>query len=120
MSSKMNGLNKSAMALNGAIERWDNKPSRWCKGHFAEDAHGGAIYSTNERAVAWCAMGAVEVSVARELLDDNWVDNHIDAMLGFRWADNGTALWNDSPGRTFEEVRDRFTAYFGLCAVQGG
>lgn len=116
----MNDLNRSALALKGAIERWDNNPSRWCRGNFAVDKDGGETYSTNKGAVAWCAMGAVEVSVARKLLNDNWVDGHIDAMLGFRWVDDGTALWNDATGRTFDEVRDRFAAYFGMCAVQGG
>lgn len=116
----MTYLNRSALALKGALELWDDDPSRWCKGHFAEDEDGGETYSTNKHAVAWCAMGAVKVSVARKLLNDNWVDNHIDAMFGFGWVDDGTALWNDAPRRTFGEVRDRFTAYFGLCAVQGG
>ena len=123
MSGEIDGLNRSALALKGALELWRDDPSRWYQGGFAADNDGDVVCSTDGRASAWCAMGAVEAFAAIKLpqeLEDNWVDEHMDAMLGIRWQDDAATIWNDAPERTFDEVQARFTAYFGLCAVQGG
>lgn len=108
----MTDLNRSALVLKGALELWRDDPKRWCQWELSRCARGRGVYLNSRYAVSWCAAGAVVAS------GRSFIGLPIRSILDM--GDVSIGEWNDAPGRTFVEVRDRFTAYFGLCAIQGG
>lgn len=81
-------------------------PERWVKGKFASLADGRKCYPDNERAVCFCAEGAVFASGARWAAKAKALRFLRDVAVG----DEFTSIpdWNDAPDRTHAEVLAAF------------
>lgn len=82
----------------------------WHQGYYARDEHGERRQPTDEHAVAFCAIGALEragndMPIAAEAL----------AKQALRYAVPGQDVvgFNDAPGRTKAEVLEVFEAAKG-------
>lgn len=82
-----------------------DRPERWCQGALARDGTTGAECDPHsEFATCWCVLGAVSVCYPEH-------DQHSRAVEAMRLAiyrvkRGQVGIWNDAPGRTFEEVRE--------------
>jgi hypothetical protein len=64
---------------------------------FAKDANGDSCNSTDKNAVCWCPLGAIFAAYPdrEQILVIGKLQKHLDS---------GIMQWNDTPGRTKEEV----------------
>jgi len=88
----------------------------WCRVDFARDVLGQSLYSSDGRAVCWCAVGAVQRAAlfmdtynAHQVVED--ACGEVCKVLGLikdsylRGSFQSTlSSWNDKPERTQEEV----------------
>jgi hypothetical protein len=96
---------RSRKVIDDAITLLQTKG--WIQGRLAKDARGEGTWVMNEDATCFCAAGAIcraagDSPIGQALWDklDDWVNQQIDP--NFRYS--GIAGFNDSPGRTREEV----------------
>lgn len=73
--------------------------SKWTQKTLALTAKGVGVKSSHPEACSWCLLGACIKCYGIEKAD-NEITAQIRAKLGC-----GLVSWNDSPNRTFEEVR---------------
>lgn len=76
-------------------------PDKWTKGEMAKDADGFPVFSTQDSAVCWCLLGAINRACG---IDANRVV--IFNKLGFKKI-NELTDWNDAPERTHSDVLAR-------------
>ena len=69
----------------------------WTQRFCAKDANGNSCSSTDQNAVCWCPLGAI--FAAYPGIEQISV---VDKLQGH--LDSGIMQWNDTPGRTKEEV----------------
>jgi hypothetical protein len=84
--------------LQSALDFWDDDPVRWWGG-----------YPPRQRSIpSRCLYQAIDFAARYDLKLLNSLDarDRTIAALGFK-SMHGMTSWNDSPGRTFEEVRGR-------------
>lgn len=80
-------------------------PERWTQGYFARAADGSRIISaTDDRAVCWCLLGGLGKVYGYGPAYDT-------ALAALHDVLPGTALsrWNDSYGRTHQDILDLVT-----------
>lgn len=65
----------------------------WTQGAFARDKFGNSVNSDDPEAISWCIVGACSIAKAQ----DGWI------KLGFNLG-KPPMKFNDTPGRTQEEV----------------
>lgn len=74
-----------------------DKPEKWCQGTYARNKDGKLAILGAPSAVSWCILGALKMchfslyGPERQLLD--------------KLTGGSVVTFNDTPGRTFEEVR---------------
>ena len=73
--------------------------SKWCQGNFATNAHGMPVDPLDLKAISWCIEGAMVV--CRYTLAEG---ANVLADI-YRKTGSATHIWQDNPGRTFDEVR---------------
>lgn len=81
------------------MKAWEllSKPGAWTQGYFARNSNEEMRNSRDEDACCWCAMGGI----SRCYSGPEWasaVNRLSDAVGGH------IPKWNDTPGRTQEEV----------------
>ena len=118
-----------ADVLRAARERIST-PERWTKGVYAIDSDGCAVDTSDRRACAWCALGALAASLpcrdpdilgmrtplfdeARALLSAGVPRN-----AGVRSCHWSVSFWNDAPGRTHAEVLATFDRAIALAEAE--
>ena len=57
-------------------------PRHWTTGAFARDAAGRKAFPRSAAAVAWCALGAVEVEVSRGSTNSAWARDRLARAAG--------------------------------------
>lgn len=77
--------------------------SKWTKGANARDKDGNAVIETMPQAAKWCLVGAA--SKCSKCSDQRNTILTIASALGFNAYEGHIVDWNDSPERTFAEVR---------------
>ena len=82
-------------------------PERWTQGHFARDASGNLVNSSNPAAVCWCVYGAT-MAAARRVGTTTEGAAEADRALEETFGGDDLDIWNDAPGRTHAEVLDLF------------
>jgi hypothetical protein len=73
--------------------------SRWTQHATARDASGDITHPDSPNAVCFCLLGAIYKSTdsaIERILTIKKIENHVKEFTG---------LWNDAPGRQFEEVK---------------
>jgi len=89
------------IAARAKIER----PECWTQRAFAKTALLNKAKVDSQRAVCWCALGAI-AAITRE--DPNYVNDDVYWLLhramGLPANEIAVAAWNDAPGRTHAEV----------------
>ncbi len=73
----------------------------WCQESFAKTKTGNIVYGDDPAAVCWCLDGAIDAACGRLHSDEK---ENITAKLREK-IDNYIG-WNDTPGRTQQEVID--------------
>jgi hypothetical protein len=91
-----------AIAARAALARG------WIQGHQAHDANGNFCDPSDDRAVSFCIIGAIEHGRS-ELVEGYWPCTQILERLRKKVCTSPVA-WNDKPGRTKEEVLAIFDA----------
>jgi hypothetical protein len=108
----------AALAEPAAVEAIDvlhrmrarlESPSAWVQGSLARGTDGRSCKALDDRACAWCLIGAIAV----ELRDTPWGDprgvaQELAVTVGLPALTLGLTLagWNDDPRRTHDEVLD--------------
>lgn len=89
------------------------KNEGWCQGSFAKSADGGKVASRDLLAKSYCAVGALNAwgGLNRE---DNLIRS--DARAFLERLVGVITTWNDQPGRTKEEVLQKFQEAIDLAA----
>ena len=79
-------------------------PDKWTQGAYARDASGYSVSPISRRAVAWCLNGALAKCYGDY---DNGHTRYYEVATRIKQAiepQYRIAHWNDTKGRTFEEV----------------
>lgn len=76
--------------------------SKWTKGTFARTANGNLTLDSSDDACRWCLIGAVRRVYGFRTNDYYRAMTALNNVMQEPWV----ADWNDSPERTFAEVRD--------------
>lgn len=81
----------------------------WTQKVLGRDSDGVNTYdATDPRAVCWCLRGAIDRRLPTGSFAAQRVYEAFDRAIGREWAPDDDAVyfvdWNDSPGRTVEEV----------------
>jgi hypothetical protein len=72
--------------------------SKWTKGYVARDIQGYPVLNFRDgRACSWCLVGAIRYCYS--MYDPIWIK--VKVKLGC----SVISEWNDTPGRTFAEVK---------------
>ena len=85
-----------------------SQPGAWTQGRTARDKDGAAVASHTPEAVCFCAIGAINRAAFEASTD--WAGSDLAyAMLSRQLRSDmpealGVATWNDTPGRTQDEV----------------
>jgi hypothetical protein len=93
----------------------------WCQGAAAKDEFGQSVeweQRLNGIARSWCALGAITDGAGLRLQSPELRDAEhlLQRVVGDGWI----AVWNDSPGRTQEEVLEAFDRAIGLGLERTG
>lgn len=77
--------------------------SKWTKRAFARTKEGGATNVSDTNATCFCLVGAL----LKCYNDDNEFSYNLNRlnMVVIKLGTPSISLWNDSPNRTFEEVK---------------
>jgi hypothetical protein len=78
-----------------------DNPEQWTKGCWARDANGESVTYFDHRAVSRCLAGWVNWCYLGDYKERDSAWDKIDREIGAAC----TALWNDAPERTFEDVK---------------
>lgn len=73
-------------------------PERWTQGANARDKDGTAVKHSSAEATCFCLGSAIALAYP----EAQWP---IFQRIAARTGEPSTIVWNDEPGRTFEEVR---------------
>lgn len=74
----------------------------WIQGNYAKTADGTACNIWSEEACSWCLLGAINAAYfLTDLKTHSWVTFKISTLTTI-----GIATWNDTPGRSQQEVLD--------------
>lgn len=86
--------------------KWILENYGWCQGFYAKDAEGQRVYGYHiEGAACYCTLGALNmVETAADGLRAGATDLVIE-VIGNDWI---VSDWNDTPGRTKDEVLETF------------
>ena len=76
-------------------------PSKWTRGTYARNASGQRCPPKSAEAVCFCAVGAIDRVYSAHSNAENRLDEAV-RELGY----DSIVYWNDTPKRTFAEVRD--------------
>ena len=76
--------------------------TKWTKRVFARTAGGFRVSPTNKDATCWCLLGAIE-----RCYPGSQYCAIRDKVIGF--LQYPISLWNDSPNRTFKDVKNLVT-----------
>lgn len=88
-----------------------SRPSAWAQGVYARDADNRGAPPTSSRAVAWCAMGFLELVAPGKTELRSYMAN----MLG-HMVRGSVPAWNDDPSRTVDDVINLFESAASRCA----
>ena len=72
----------------------------WCQGSFAQDKNGKPVYRDSQKAVKWCAIGAIYAVNTSSNIVDAW--DFLEQSLPKKHIH--IPVWNDKNGRTKEQV----------------
>lgn len=74
----------------------------FCRNMFAIDLEGRRVPAKSQRAVAWCAMGAIDAAYNGEITENKW-----DLLLESLKENNATCIVRWSDHSTQKEVADK-------------
>ncbi len=83
------------------------KPEQWTQGALWRDKNGGSLMVKEENATCFCMMGAM-LTVCHNVVDDKLRWKAEDILSDILPSRDGIAHYNDTPGRTHEEVLAMF------------
>ena len=72
----------------------------WCQENYAIDKNGEDVDPCGDKAVAWCALGAIDSIIPNEFSIINDCEKTLLSMI----KGNSISHWNDAKKRTKEEV----------------
>lgn len=78
-----------------------DKPEKWTQGGIAKTVTGEVVESYDIGAISWCLLGALDKCYGNNASAFYAAQSRLLARL----SDTPISVWNDSPRRTFEEVR---------------
>ena len=81
-------------------------PSRWTHKANARDARGYAITANDPAAKSWCLHGAMHHCYGYGTSKFSAAHARVEQLLDARRYRGGLIAWNDTPGRTYDEVMD--------------
>lgn len=84
-----------------------SSPDKWTKGATARDTYGLRVFTKDKNAVCWCLVGATikcYCSCTNTAADPNCKVKEIYEKINEK-IDTTITIWNDSPERTFEDVK---------------
>ena len=117
----MNLKKDARTILESAIERVEQG---WVQGTMARDKHDRAVLAESQIACKWCVLGAMSRAAADLRRADTLC--HLDALdlasdtVSEVVTEYGTpfaANWNDTPGRTKEQVIDAIKDAIGRLRI---
>ena len=80
-----------------------DKPEKWTRMWYARDAYGTETTATAEDAVCWCLLGGLRLCYG-EGTEQEDASARLTRAIAKRDGRGLIWYWQDTPGRTFEEV----------------